>query len=81
MLASFAAALRPGGQLMIATHVGDDDVERYLIGSIEERREGISVVSPSSPLGQALVGHAVGDTVEYAAPGGNLRVEIVKIGA
>ncbi|MEW5810476.1 MAG: class I SAM-dependent methyltransferase [Actinomycetota bacterium] len=25
---SFAAALRPGGQLMIATHVGDDDVER-----------------------------------------------------
>ncbi len=28
VLASFAAALRPGGQLMIATHVGDDDVER-----------------------------------------------------
>lgn len=28
VLASFAAALRPGGQLIIATHVGDDDVER-----------------------------------------------------
>ena len=30
-------------------YVGDDDVERYLIGSIEERREGVSVVSPNSP--------------------------------
>lgn len=28
VLASFARALRPGGQLIIATHVGDDDVER-----------------------------------------------------
>lgn len=28
VLASFAAALRPGGQLIIATHVGDNDVER-----------------------------------------------------
>lgn len=28
VLASFAAALRPGGQLIIATHVGDSDVER-----------------------------------------------------
>lgn len=28
VLASYAAALRPGGQLMIATHVGDNDVER-----------------------------------------------------
>lgn len=28
VLASFAAALRPSGQLIIATHVGDNDVER-----------------------------------------------------
>ncbi|EHB55127.1 Methyltransferase type 11 [Mycolicibacterium rhodesiae JS60] len=28
VLASFAAALRPNGQLIIATHVGDNDVER-----------------------------------------------------
>ncbi|MDG4667270.1 class I SAM-dependent methyltransferase [Mycobacterium sp. 236(2023)] len=28
VLGDFAAALRPGGQLIIATHVGDDDVER-----------------------------------------------------
>ncbi|WP_263995401.1 class I SAM-dependent methyltransferase [Mycobacterium yunnanensis] len=28
VLASYAVALRPGGQLMIATHAGDHDVER-----------------------------------------------------
>lgn len=28
VLASFAAALRPGGQLIVATHGGNDDVER-----------------------------------------------------
>ncbi|UWW08704.1 class I SAM-dependent methyltransferase [Mycolicibacterium brumae] len=28
VLASFARALRPGGQLIVATHVGDDDVAR-----------------------------------------------------
>uniref|UniRef100_UPI003F584CA5 class I SAM-dependent methyltransferase n=1 Tax=Mycolicibacterium obuense TaxID=1807 RepID=UPI003F584CA5 len=28
VLAAFAASLRPGGQLIIATHVGDNDVER-----------------------------------------------------
>jgi transcription elongation factor GreA len=59
---------------------GDDDVERYLIGSIEERREGVSVISPGSPLGQALMGKKVGDTVTYEAPSGALAVEIVTIG-
>jgi transcription elongation factor GreA len=61
-------------------YVGDDDVEDYLLGSIEERREGHSVISPNSPLGQALMGHKAGDKVDYEAPSGVLEVEIVKIG-
>ena len=60
---------------------GEDDTTDFFVGSIEERQGELTVVSPGSPLGQALLGHAVGETVEYAAPGGNLRVEIVKIGA
>src|SRR3954464_962914 len=36
---------------------GDDDVERYLIGSIEERHDDLDVISPGSPLGTALLGH------------------------
>jgi transcription elongation factor GreA len=67
------------GSVVSLRYDGDDDVERYLIGSIEERREDMSVVSPGSPLGQALIGHKAGDTVEYDAPSGSLKVEIVEI--
>ena len=44
-----------------------------------KRREGLDVMSPSSPLGSALLGHKVGDIVEYEAPRGKLRVELVSI--
>jgi len=67
------------GRVVGIRYAGDDEVERYLVGSIEERRDDVSVVSPGSPLGQALVGHSVGENVEYAAPGGVLRVEIVSV--
>ncbi|MGH9078321.1 MAG: GreA/GreB family elongation factor [Acidimicrobiales bacterium] len=59
---------------------GDDDLERYLIGSIEERRDAVSVISPASPLGRALIGHRVGDFVSYDAPSGKLEVEVVEVG-
>jgi transcription elongation factor GreA len=58
---------------------GDDDVERYLVGSIEERRAGLDVVSPGSPLGSALLGRSVGDAVTYESPAGQLRVHVVSI--
>ncbi|MEY2397021.1 MAG: transcription elongation factor GreA [Actinomycetota bacterium] len=70
------------GSVVGIRYEGDDDVEQYLIGSIEERREGIEVASPGSPLGAALVGHKVGDVVEYDTPNGSkMRVEIVEISA
>ncbi|MCB0976868.1 MAG: transcription elongation factor GreA [Acidimicrobiales bacterium] len=60
---------------------GDDEVERYLLGSIEERVEGTEVMSPGSALGQALIGHKVGETVSYETPtGATLSVEIVSVG-
>ena len=68
------------GSMVSIRYEGDDDVERCLIGSIEERVEGATIVSPSSPLGQALVGRSPGDLVSYDAPGGTLKVEIVAIG-
>jgi transcription elongation factor GreA len=69
------------GAVVSLRYVGDDDVERYLIGSIEERQEGVAVVSPNSPLGQALMGHREGERVSYQAPSGSLEVEIVRVGA
>ena len=59
---------------------GDDETSIYLIGSIEERGTGYDVISPGSPLGKALLGHAPGDVVTYEAPGGRFEVEIMAVG-
>ena len=68
------------GSVVAIRYEGDDEVERFLVGSIEERHEELNVVSPGSPLGQALMGKSAGDVVAYEAPGGSLRVEIVEVG-
>jgi transcription elongation factor GreA len=79
--------LKPGvqnvvsaGTVVTVRYEGDDDVERFFVGSIEERGEGMEVVSPGSPLGKALIGRGKGESVEYEAPGGKLRVDIVAVG-
>lgn len=67
------------GVVVSIRYDGDDEPERYLIGSIEERRDDVEVVSPGSPLGRALLGRSVGDVVDFEAPGGILAVEVVSI--
>ena len=69
-------AVEPGCVVELR-YEGDDEVERYFVGSIEERRDDAAVVSPGSPLGQALLGRKVGDTVAYEAPTGQLQGQIV----
>jgi transcription elongation factor GreA len=62
---------------MIVTTVDEDgDTDEFLLGSIEDKREGLSVVSASSPLGQALIGSSIGDTVSYDAPAGTFKVKV-----
>ena len=67
------------GCLVSLRYEGDDEIEKYLIGSIEERREGLTVMSPGSPLGQALLGASKGDTVTFESPGGPMGVTVVDI--
>jgi len=67
------------GSVVSLRYEGDDEAERYLIGSIEERHDDLEVISPGSPLGRALVGRNAGETVEYEAPSGMLKVEIVGV--
>jgi transcription elongation factor GreA len=68
------------GSVVSIRYEGDDEVERYLIGSIEERHDDLDVISPSSPLGAALLGSGKGDTVSFTAPtGADLRVEVVAV--
>jgi transcription elongation factor GreA len=69
------------GSVVEIRYEGDDDTEEFLVGSIEERTEGLEVISPGSALGGALIGAGEGDTVSYETPtGATLSVEVVSIG-
>ena len=69
------------GSVVTVAHDGDpDDVETYLVGSIEERHDGLDVISPASPMGTAIMGAKAGDTLSYESPaGGTLSVHIVSL--
>jgi len=68
------------GSIVSVVFEGDNQPERYLVGSIEEKPEDLMVVSPASPMGAALVGSTIGDVVEYEAPTGvMLKVSVVDI--
>jgi transcription elongation factor GreA len=71
------------GTIVTIVYEGDDDdmAETYLLGHIEEQHDELDVISPGSPLGEALVGHRVGDLVRYQAPNGTLGVKIVQVSA
>ncbi len=64
------------GCVVTITYEGDDDEERYLIGMIEEQHDDFDVISPTSPMGAALMGSRVGDTVHYEAPSGDMAVTV-----
>src|SRR5579864_6127613 len=58
----------------------DDDAEDFLVGSVEERREGLAVISTESPLGKALLGRkAGGEAITYDAPHGQLTVFLLDV--
>ena len=69
------------GTVVTFVYEGDDeaDAETYLLGHIEERAGHLDVVSPTAPLGAALLGAAPGDWVSYQAPNGELRVRVLKV--
>ncbi|MBC8365658.1 MAG: GreA/GreB family elongation factor [Actinobacteria bacterium] len=67
------------GVVVTVLYEGDDEPERLLVGSIEEHRDDLLVVSPGSPLGEALLGGAPGDEVSFEAPGGTLKASIISI--
>ena len=67
------------GSLVDLRFDGDDEVERFLLGTIEERPEDYDVVSPSSPLGRVMIGAKAGDVVRYQAPAGPVEVTVVAV--
>ena len=68
------------GTVVTATILGDE--ERFLLGNREIVGDAsdIDVYSEASPLGQAILGAKVGDTVAYVAPNGKtIEVTIVDV--
>ncbi len=61
-----------GAVVTVAFGNNINDQEKYLVGSIEERHEGLDVISPTSPMGSAIIGATVGDIVSYENPAGEL---------
>ena len=57
----------------------DDMAERYMIGNMEEEIEGADVISSTSPLGAALNGSSVGDSITYDAPNGSMTVKVLSV--
>jgi len=69
------------GTIVTIMYEGDsaDDAETYLVGHMEERTGDLDIMSPHSPIGAALLGAAEGSWVEYQAPNGVLRVQVLKV--
>ena len=70
------------GMKVVTRFAGDDETETFLLGAREmadTTEDDIEVYSPQSPLGSAIIGKRVGETVEFDAPNGKkLKVEVVE---
>lgn len=64
--------VRPG--LVVELDVEGDE-EIYLLGSREDQHDEAEILSADSPMGRAITGARVGDTVEFETPSG----EAVKV--
>jgi transcription elongation factor GreA len=55
---------------------GEDDVEDFFYGHIEEQPNGLQILTTTSPLGVAIAGRMIGEWVEYSSNSGALRVQV-----
>jgi transcription elongation factor GreA len=68
------------GMVLTVRYDGDEETEEFLLATREEGAHGsMEVYSPSSPLGQALLGAKNGETRKYALPNGaTMKVTLLK---
>lgn len=65
-----------GSQLKVKTETGE--LSFTIVGS-NEADPGKGLISNESPLGQAFLGHRVGDTVEVTVPAGTVKYRLLSI--
>lgn len=67
-----------GAVVVIYHSMLDAEVQYQIVGSAEaDPMEGR--ISNESPVGKAILGHRVGDTVDVQAPGGVAQMKIIEI--
>lgn len=67
------------GSLVRVLALEDDEEEEYSIVGTNEVDASKGKISNESPIGVALMGHVVGDTVKVEAPGGAFEMRILSI--
>ena len=67
------------GSYVTVSEDGFDENERYHLVGAAEADPGNGRISNESPLGKALLGAKVGETVRINAPNGVIEFEVVKI--
>ena len=69
------------GMVVTVRFAGDNDSERFLIGSREDSAGGdLEIYSAQSPLGKALTGKHPGETATYQMPNGReMSVEVIDV--
>jgi transcription elongation factor GreA len=63
------------GCVVTLTDADGDELD-YFVAPQENKVPGLLLASPSSPLGEALLGATVGDVVSYKAPAGTFHVTV-----
>lgn len=66
------------GMKVTCKFLDNGDVETFLLGAREMADDELTVYSPQSPLGSALLGHAKGETVTYEVNDKKTTVEILE---
>ena len=59
--------------------VNDNEIEEYLLVSEAEADFNENKIAVTSPLGQGILGHKVGDVVQVKIPAGMMTIEILEI--
>ncbi|MGH2707947.1 MAG: transcription elongation factor GreA [Actinomycetota bacterium] len=66
------------GVIVTICEIGQDETEEYLLAATaEEKLPGVRTITTASPLGSALLGKRVGDSIVVEAPAGAFSVKLV----
>lgn len=65
---------------VVVLDFGDGEPERYVVSALTDVDDDVAAVTPTSPLGKALLGTTAGSTVSYKTPSGERSVQVVTVG-